>query len=90
MAKILGTKKSEDVILLKAKKDREVKKRVEQEDTFEIVDSSGKVKTESMVEKIKEEEEKPSISLHDRELHVSTAKKIVLPRMHDKSVHGSQ
>lgn len=80
MAKILGTKKSEDVILSKAKTDREVKKsmKVKQEDTFEIVDSSGHVKTEPMVEKIKEEEEdekKPLISLHDRELHVSTAGK---------------
>lgn len=72
MAKILGTKRSEDVILSKAKMDREVKKKTKQEDTFEIVDSSGKVKKEPMVEKIKEEEEeekKPIVSLHDRELH---------------------
>ncbi|XP_050687377.1 RRP15-like protein isoform X3 [Eriocheir sinensis] len=72
MAKILGTKKSEDVILSKAKTDKAVKKtrKLDKEDTFEIVDGSGQVKKEPTVE-IKEEEEdrKPDISLHDREIH---------------------
>uniref|UniRef100_A0A0P4WB00 RRP15-like protein n=2 Tax=Scylla olivacea TaxID=85551 RepID=A0A0P4WB00_SCYOL len=74
MAKILGTKKSGDVILSKAKTDMEVKKsmKAKQEDTFEIVDSSGQIKTEPMVDKIKEEEEedkKPPVSQHERDLY---------------------
>lgn len=75
MAKILGTKKSEAVILSKAKTDKEVKKtmKLTKQDTFEIVDSSGQVKKEPMI-MVKEEEEdrKQDISLHDREIHVST------------------
>lgn len=74
MAKILGTKKSGDVILSKAKTDMQVKKsmKVRQEDTFEIVDSSGQIKTEPMVDKIKEEEEedeKPPVSQHERDMY---------------------
>ncbi|KAG0718678.1 RRP15-like protein [Chionoecetes opilio] len=71
MARILGAKK--DVILSKAKMDKAVKNsmKVRMEDTFEIVDGSGQIKTEPMKDEIKEEEEekKPPISLHHRELH---------------------
>ncbi|XP_045138095.1 RRP15-like protein isoform X1 [Portunus trituberculatus] len=73
MAKILGTKKSGDIILSKAKTDMEVRKskKRKQEDTFEIVDSSGQIKTEPLVDKIKEEEEdkKPPVSQHERDLY---------------------
>lgn len=86
MAKILGTKKSGNVILSKAKTDMEVRKsmKVKQEDTFEIVDSTGQIKTEPMVAKIKEEEEdkKPLVSKHERDLYVSIVRKLFCLCLH--------
>ncbi|XP_071547621.1 RRP15-like protein isoform X2 [Panulirus ornatus] len=56
MAKILATKKSENVILSKAKKDKTFIKEAEDisDDSFEVVDGSGKVKKEP---KTKEEKD---------------------------------
>ncbi|KAK8746109.1 hypothetical protein OTU49_017259 [Cherax quadricarinatus] len=69
MAKILATKHSDNVILSKAKKAKRVSEEAKDsdDDSFEIVDDSGKIKKES---EIKEEEKESKIgeSKHEREL----------------------
>ncbi|XP_045600795.2 RRP15-like protein [Procambarus clarkii] len=69
MAKILATKKSNNVILSKAKKTNKVQEKAEDssDDNFEIVDDSGKIKKEPDIKEEKEEQAVPE-SQHKREL----------------------
>lgn len=72
MAKILATKKSDNVILSKAKKDKKFIKEAEDlsDDSFEIVDDSGKVKKEPKIKEEKEDKLGTQLA-HETELQVS-------------------
>ncbi|XP_042242905.1 RRP15-like protein [Homarus americanus] len=69
MTRILGTKKSDNVILSKAKKNEKITKPVDDAsgDSFEVVDDSGKVKKEPNI-KLENEDQKATETLHEREL----------------------
>lgn len=75
MAKILATRKTTNVILSKAKKDRDkrVDKKDSDNDTFEVVDETGKVKKDPKIELKQEEEEDEKIteSVRDKQIQVS-------------------
>ncbi|KAG7157317.1 RRP15-like protein [Homarus americanus] len=69
MTRILGTKKSDNVILSKAKKNQKITKAIDDtsDNSFEVVDDSGKVKKEPNI-KLENEDKKATETLHEREL----------------------